>query len=92
MSQHDYVVLTCKSVCHYSQIDEDLFFAWIKRIPCVVTFDGRKDELYLYMRDNNISNLELLELLALFRRYHIDMQQLEVFVNEHNRWWFYNES
>ena len=83
------VVLTCKSVYYYSQIDEDLFFEWIQRISVIEFFDGKGDELYLYIKNASISNIDLLELLALFRRYHIDMQQLEVFVNEENRWWFY---
>ena len=86
------IVLMCKSVWFYSTTDEDLFFEWIKRIPSIVKYDGKGDELYLYFTSNTINDDDLRELLALFYRYKIDMKQLSVFLNEENKEWFFERS
>jgi hypothetical protein len=83
------IKLICKSVWFYSNIDEDLFFEWIKKIPSIIRCDGRGDELYLYVNNAHISDDDLRELLALFYRYKIDMRQLQVFLQPNNKEWFY---
>ncbi len=85
------VILTCKSVWYYSEIDEDLFFAWIKRIPSIIKFKGIGDELHLYIKSNTISNDDLGELIGLFYRYKINMEQLKQFVTDDNKEWFTTE-
>ena len=72
-----------------SQKDETLFFQWVDSIPSIIDSDGRLDELYLYLRSYDILDKDLWELLALFYRYDIEMQQLRHFLNENNREWFY---
>lgn len=83
------IILHCKSVWYYSNIDEELFFEWIQKIPSIIKYDGIKDELFLYFKNNNINENDLRELLALFYRYQIEMKQLAIFLNEINKKWFF---
>lgn len=69
--------------------DEDQFFSWIEKIPSIVKFNGKGDELYLYMK-SKIPDNDLRELIGLFYRYKINMQQLSVFLNEDNKAWFFD--
>lgn len=77
--------LTCKRVYFYSILDEEIFFGWIKKIPCIASFEGARDELYLDLVDWELDYNDLKDLIALLYRYHIDMKQLEEFVNEKNK-------
>lgn len=83
-------VLKCKSVWYYSPLDEDLFFEWIKKIPSIIKYEGKHDELLIYVQSEIISDNDLRELLALFYRYKIDMNQLTIFLNDDNKGWFFN--
>lgn len=83
------VLLVCKTVWYYSQKDEDAFFEWLKKIPCIVDVYGIRDELYLHAKSKRIADQDLRELLALFYRYKVDMKQLEIFLNSKNKKWFY---
>lgn len=84
------IILTCKSIWYYSSFDEDAFFEWIKKISSIVKYDGRLDELYLYLDSNVISDANLRELLALFYRYKVNMKQLAIFLNNDNKFWFFD--
>src|SRR5579872_4746880 len=66
------ITLLCKSVWYYSLIDEDMFFTWIEKIPAIVKYDGKLDELYLYVKSKKIKNIDLIELIGLFYRYKLD--------------------
>lgn len=86
------IFLTCKSVWYYSAYDEDAFFEWIKKIPSIVAFTGKHDELYLYFESKTINEYDLQELLALFYRYKVNMKQLQLFLNESNKEWFQDDN
>jgi hypothetical protein len=77
---------------YYSPGDERAFFEWVRRISCVHRVWGMGDELYLEVPRRRISNACLRELLALFRRYEVEMAQLAQFENRFNREWFKNPS
>lgn len=81
------IKLICKRVIFYSQIDEDLFFEWIKRISAIVDIKGVVDEIHLYISDCNLDSTSLRELNALFKRYKINRKQLQVFLNDGNKHW-----
>lgn len=82
--------MVCKSVLYYSSHDEDLFFDWLKKISSIVDFVGKNDELHINIASTTIDDSDLRELLALFYRYKIkNMNQLEIFLTEANRAWFY---
>jgi len=77
--------ITCKRVIYYSQFDEDNFFAWIKSIACIKSFEGARDELYLDLVDRELTKEDICELAALLYRYKIKMSQLLPFISENNK-------
>jgi hypothetical protein len=85
----DEIYLTCKRVKFYSNKDEDAFFEWIKKIECIEKFEAAGDELYLDIASKELHDHDLRDLLALFFRYNIDMKQLQRFLTEDNRKWFF---
>jgi len=82
--------LTCKKVLYYSLKDEDAFFEWIKKIKGIKNFEGAKDELYLDLVDEPLTDQDLEDLIGLFYRYNIDMKQLARFLTPENKSWFYD--
>jgi hypothetical protein len=83
------IFLVCKGVRYCSRKDEDMFFHWIKKIKCINAISGRGRELYLHLAKKDLSDQNLRDLLALFNRYNIDMKQLQRFLHEGNKAWFY---
>ena len=79
------IFLVCKGVKYYSNKDEDMFFHWIKKIKCINAISGRGRELYLHLVKKDLSDQNFRDLRALFRRYNIDMQQLQIFLNKDNK-------
>lgn len=77
--------ITCKSVTFYSPRDEDAFFEWIKKIDCIESFEGARDELYLDLVDRSLNSQDIHELIALLRRYKVDMKQLKNLLNDDNK-------
>lgn len=77
--------ITCKRVTYYSSFDEEAFFAWIKNISCIKSFEGAGDELYLDLVDRELSCDDIRELTAFLYRYKIKMDQLKSFITENNR-------
>jgi hypothetical protein len=90
MLKYNEMFIECKRVKFYSPHDEDAFFEWINKIKSVTKYDGKLDELYLYIKNKNISNKDLRELIALFYRYNIDMKQLRIFLTKKNKEWFFD--
>ncbi len=84
------MIIICRSVKYYSRKDEDAFFEWIKKIDCIDSVVGVGKELHLGITCKNLHDNDLRDLLALFYRYDLDMQQLQCFLNEENKTWFYN--
>ncbi len=76
------IVISCKRVRYYTEIDEDYFFEWIDQISCICKIDGQHDELYLHLKTRQISDEEVKNLVALFKRYKIPaIKQLRIFSN-----------
>jgi hypothetical protein len=82
--------LVLKGPTFFSVSDERLLFEWFERIGCVSSVSGRGRELVVQLKSTKISNRDLREFLALFRRYGLDMQKLAQFENARNREWFAN--
>jgi len=80
--------LTCKGIVYYSPSDERAFFEWVARIGCISRVEGRGDALLLYLSTKRVSEVNLRELIALFRRYKVGMAQLAQLENPRNRDWF----
>jgi len=82
------VKLDCSDIFFYSQLDEKHLFEWALEIPGVI----RWEQDTLVVRSTRLSELSLREILSLFHRYRIPMQQLQVFMNERNMHWYKNKS
>lgn len=85
------LILICDSVVYYSIQDEEMFFEWAARIPSIAKINGKGTEIYLHVKNNKIPDDDLRELIGLFYRYKVDMEQLAVFLNKDNREWFYEK-
>ena len=84
------IILVCKAVRFYCNKDEDAFFEWIKKIDCIDETSGAGRELYLHIASNIINDQGLDDLIGLFFRYKIDMKQLQSFLTDANKHWFYD--
>jgi hypothetical protein len=78
------VRLDCSNVRFGSQLDEKHLFLWASEIAGFV----RWEQDTLVMRSRRLSERALRDLLALFWRYQIPMQQLAQFESERNALWF----
>ena len=84
------VVLIAKRVWYYSENDEAAFFEWLDKLPCVEKYEGELDVLDICINQARLDAGSLYELLALFRRYNVDMKQLRVFDRDEFASWFRN--
>ena len=62
----------------YSEGDERAHFEWIERIECVRQVSGHVRRLYLEIDPHEVSRADYWELVALYRRYGGDLDQLKV--------------
>ena len=78
------IVLRCHKVTFYSQLDEEMFFAALKRISAVHKIDGEKWDILVSISPR-MSDKALREILGLFFRYRIDPKQLDPFLTPERR-------
>jgi hypothetical protein len=84
--------LTISNLSFYSHVDEANFFGWISQIKSVKKCEGRLHDLVLTFESSMIPDSDLWELLAVFRRYNLDLSKLATFSNEENEAWFSDET
>lgn len=82
------LALSAKRVWYYSECDESAFFEWLDKLPCVKRYEGELDVLSIYIDEAKADESALRELLALFRRYAVEMEQLRVFDRNTFAFWF----
>jgi hypothetical protein len=80
--------IRCTAVRFFSSEDEAAFFAWAARIPGVARVFGEGRSVILVLRSQRPSEAALRELLALFHRYKVPMQELAGYENASNTGWF----
>jgi hypothetical protein len=68
-------LLKCHKVTFYSQLDEKLFFAGLKKISAARKIEGKSSDLFLSV-PSRLSDKTLRELIGLFFRFNVDMHQL----------------
>jgi hypothetical protein len=78
------IALNCSGVCFHSQLDERHMFLWASEISGFV----RWEQDTMIIQSKLISEESLRDLLALFWRYQIPMQQLAQFESNRNSAWF----
>jgi hypothetical protein len=83
--------LTAQELCFFSQLDEDAFFEWLKKLRCVSKFEGKGEALVIRVLNAKVDEFALRELLALFHRYGLDMKQLSIFDKRGCAGWFHNK-
>ncbi len=79
--------LICRRVTFYAHGDEIAFFTWLEKIKAVRSVVGSGDSILVQV-PRRISDVGLRELLAVFHRYRINMEQLAQFESQSNRKWF----
>lgn len=77
--------LVCENVKYHGEMDEEMFFLWVRSIECIDTYQRIGNALYLYLKFKKLTSLDLYDLLYLFKRYKIDMTQLRPFLTEKNQ-------
>ena len=82
--------LICKRVTFYSAGDERAFFEFAGSIKGIRKIDGVGEEIRILV-SSRLSDESLRDILGLFQRYKIEMQQLSQFLTPKNREWFRNE-
>jgi hypothetical protein len=65
------VELEARSTHFFSRLDEDAFFEWLNKLPCVSTFEGKGATLFIRILKSKVDEYALRDLLALFHRYGI---------------------
>jgi hypothetical protein len=73
-----------------SKLDEDIMFSWLDKIPCVMGYKGIGVDLYIELKEGEIDDESLRELISLFFRYQLDLFQLRKFETKRNKKWFNN--
>jgi hypothetical protein len=76
----------------YSQNDKDVFFGWLKKVKSVVQVRGRLHTVYMDFQVVKFNEKDLHEILALFRRYNVDLGQLAKLERRGNKQWFADKS
>ena len=75
-------------VVFYSQTDEGNFFNWLDGIPCVESRKGYLRTLKIFLSVEKVDEENIREILALYKRYRIDMRSLVVLDREEYAHWF----
>jgi hypothetical protein len=83
--------LTAPRVRFYSRRDEDNFFSWLNGIAAVKSVSGVVDTIISECDESSMTDEWLRELVALFYRYRVDTDQLDVFLTEENKECFLHE-
>jgi hypothetical protein len=79
--------LTFSEVIFYSQKDEDIFFNWFEGLSSTRGIIGDRSDIVV-TTSARVDDQELREMLAIFRRYSLDMSQLSCYCTEDNASWF----
>ena len=83
-------ILICRSPRFLCCKDEEAFFEWIKKIKAIDHVFGKQKEIFLHLVDEKIDDQNLDDIIGLFYRYKINMQQLSSFLTDENKEWFYD--
>jgi len=73
-----------------SSVDEEMFFAWIDKIPCIKSVKGEGKNLYVTLNLEQLNQGCLREIIGICERYQLNMRQLSMLKNSDNHSWFSN--
>ncbi|UXI66429.1 hypothetical protein [Tahibacter amnicola] len=86
----DTVRLEATDVTFLSLGDETAFFTWLKSLPFVAHVDGHHKLLHIDIATSLLDEEGLRELLALFQRYRLPLNQLAALDADEFALWFRN--
>lgn len=69
---HDTLTVICGPLIFYTNLDEIMFFEWIKKISCIIKVQGKGRELYLSIDKRLLSDQDIRYLKGLFIRYNFE--------------------
>jgi|SRR5687767_14732795 hypothetical protein len=70
------VTITVRGPRYYSSRDEEQFFSWLESIGCVQSVGGSGVDLEIILAARRIGQRDLLEMVAIFQRYKLNMRPL----------------
>ena len=70
------IQIEATDVHYYSEHDEDVFFSWLPKIPCVEGHRGCLRTVYIRLACDLLREEDVRELIALYQRYNIEMGSL----------------
>lgn len=79
-------VVTFEGPIFYSMEDEELFFYWLYSLGAFKEVKGAGRELRVTFKRSRLSNKDRWELIAIFRRYNIDMRVLRPLLEPAEDW------
>jgi hypothetical protein len=82
------IQLEANGVAFYSKADEAVFFEWLSKIPSVTKIEGVGFSIIIHVDEQKTDEVDLRELLSIFRRYSVSMNQLSAFNDESFADWF----
>lgn len=71
----------------YTQLDKDLLFDWIDALASVESFKTEDDRLIITLKQE-VTNQDLLDLIAICARYGLNTNQLSQYMQEDNEYWW----
>lgn len=77
-----------RQIVFFSQGDENAFFSWLQGIEGIESVQGAPEGLIIGLEGEDLPEMSLRELLAIYRRYDGDMKELAVFLRPDNESWF----
>ena len=88
MNDDTTLILEATGVLYQLDFDEAAFFEWLDKIPAVRSYDGYGRTLEITLDPAVVDEAALSEFVALYRRYHVDPAELQVFAAHHLGGWF----
>ncbi|OHU63851.1 hypothetical protein [Mycobacteroides chelonae] len=88
MSDDKALILEATGVQYQLPLDEAAFFEWLDKIPAVLSYSGYDRTLEIAIAPSAIDEDALSEFVALYRRYHMDPAELQVFADHRLGSWF----
>lgn len=82
-------ILHLNHILYYSILDEEMFFLWLKKIPSIKMIGGFGYTLTIHFSTKLLPDEDLRELIAVLFRHQLNMRQLQIFLTDANRAWFF---
>jgi hypothetical protein len=82
------ITIVADTVIFYSKRDEMAFYTWLDSIPSVGALEHSVRKIFIDLNNDVIPDDDITDLIGLFRRYGLEMRQLERLLTQGNAGWF----